>query len=104
MTVSPTAKPPNIRARCEIDLSPGTAISPASRLPGRAVLIRGGVGAFTRIRSLGSLSGSPCRAALRLPHRPRAAIGCGSFPAYVDKGDGTWHLPSRFLTGLGVVR
>src|SRR5262249_30680843 len=36
ISVRPRAIPPNIRARCEIDLSPGTVSSPQARPPGAA--------------------------------------------------------------------
>src|SRR5690606_1281691 len=38
MVVSPTASAPNIRARCEMDLSPGSRTEPESAEPGLAVI------------------------------------------------------------------
>jgi hypothetical protein len=43
ISVRPTASAPSINARCEIDLSPGTRILPASEFDGRAI-VRGGAG------------------------------------------------------------
>ena len=44
ISVRPTASAPNISARCEIDLSPGTATAPASGAFGRVAVSATGAG------------------------------------------------------------
>ena len=63
MVVSPSASAPNIRARCETDLSPGARTRPLSRATGRAISLAEGA-----LRGQGSL------------HEGRRK--CGAAPSY----------------------
>ena len=71
ISVRPTASAPSISARCEIDLSPGTRILPASGAAGRAAVSGAGDGASgSWAIGQGSVSGNAVAVASPSAHMP----------------------------------
>ena len=81
MSVTPSAMPPSISARCEIDLSPGTVISPATVPPGPTTIARHRPLQFTAPRADRSRARGTARRASSAPRAPCATCGSSQCPS-----------------------